>query len=116
MDKQEIRERWVAALRSGDYAQGHNWLKSDDGYCCLGVLCEVMGWEIREKAAVLTEGQFEEVGLRDQTGEFDATFIEEAMFERGGKSASLAALNDMEYDFDFIADFIESEGSRLFIG
>ena len=32
---------WVAALRSGQYAQGKGYLNSEGGYCCLGVLCEV---------------------------------------------------------------------------
>lgn len=38
----EVKEKWVTALLSGDYAQGHNRLKDGDGgYCCLGVLCDL---------------------------------------------------------------------------
>jgi hypothetical protein len=42
----EIRARWTAALRSGDYPQGLKTLRQvrDGGeyeYCCLGVLCEL---------------------------------------------------------------------------
>ena len=37
----EIRARWVAALRSGEYEQAFNYLRTDDGFCCLGVLCEL---------------------------------------------------------------------------
>lgn len=42
----EIKAKWVAALRSGEYVQGRYCLKevSESGeakYCCLGVLCEV---------------------------------------------------------------------------
>jgi hypothetical protein len=41
MDPQ-IRARWVAALRSGEYAQGRAMLRTDGGeLCCLGVLCEL---------------------------------------------------------------------------
>lgn len=37
-----IRARWVAALRSGEYPQGHGALRVGDGnFCCLGVLCEL---------------------------------------------------------------------------
>jgi hypothetical protein len=37
-----IKERWLAALRSGKYKQGRGKLKTvDDEYCCLGVLCEL---------------------------------------------------------------------------
>ena len=41
--KQEIAEKWAAALRSGEYKQSrsilHNTTK--DTFCCLGVLCEL---------------------------------------------------------------------------
>ena len=48
----EIKAKWVAALRSGDYKQAKNQLrKTEDGhdsFCCLGVLCDVInpdGWD-----------------------------------------------------------------------
>lgn len=35
----ELKAKWVAALRSGEYKQGIGAMRSaDDGYCCLGVL------------------------------------------------------------------------------
>jgi hypothetical protein len=38
----EIKEKWIAALESGDYEQGTVTLRTVDGrYCCLGVLCEL---------------------------------------------------------------------------
>jgi len=42
----ELKAKWIAALRSGDYRQGRGMLKSvyrEDTYCCLGVLCDVSG-------------------------------------------------------------------------
>jgi hypothetical protein len=38
-----FKRKWVAALRSGKFKQGHNTLYSsrDDAYCCLGVACKV---------------------------------------------------------------------------
>lgn len=39
--KPEIKERWVGALRSGAYEQGRGVLRGSEGYCCLGVLCEL---------------------------------------------------------------------------
>ena len=36
---EQIKTEWIAALRSGEYPQGKNQLRSDAGYCCLGVLC-----------------------------------------------------------------------------
>lgn len=40
---EEIKKRWVAALRSGEYKQGQMVLHNvcNDSYCCLGVLCEL---------------------------------------------------------------------------
>lgn len=43
---QAIKERWVTALRSGEYEQGKGYLRLSDGkgkdhYCCLGVLSEL---------------------------------------------------------------------------
>jgi hypothetical protein len=38
----DIKERWVTALRSGEYRQGRGSLHPDaDTYCCLGVLCSL---------------------------------------------------------------------------
>ena len=37
----EVKEQWTAALRSGEYAQDKNYLRTNEGYCCLGVLCEL---------------------------------------------------------------------------
>lgn len=42
-----IKAEWIAALRSGEYVQGKDYLRTkgnDDGkvkHCCLGVLCEL---------------------------------------------------------------------------
>ena len=40
MDKQ-IKAQWIAALRSGQYKQGHEFLRRDNEFCCLGVLCDL---------------------------------------------------------------------------
>jgi len=41
--KPEIKELWIEALRSGQYKQGHNRLRTNNRYCCLGVLCDIVG-------------------------------------------------------------------------
>ncbi len=43
----EIKNRWAAALLSGNYKQGQGSLRVCDNFCCLGVLCDVIdpnGW------------------------------------------------------------------------
>lgn len=39
--KKEIADKWVEALRSGRYKQCKSWLRDNDGFCCLGVLCDI---------------------------------------------------------------------------
>jgi hypothetical protein len=112
----EFRRRWVAALRSGDYRQGRGALKTKFGgmaeYCCLGVLCEVLGIEGGENDAYLYsfEGHVgnlptsvrNKVGLRDAYGSFN-------------HGDSLAGWNDTGRSFSEIADIIESEPKGLFL-
>lgn len=38
----KIKAKWIKALRSGKYKRAKEALKTDKGYCCLGVLREVM--------------------------------------------------------------------------
>lgn len=40
MDK-VVAQRWVNALRSGEYRQTDGALQNDSGFCCLGVLCDL---------------------------------------------------------------------------
>lgn len=44
--KPEVKKLWLAALRSGEFQQTQQMLKSQQGYCCLGVLCELYRREV----------------------------------------------------------------------
>lgn len=46
--KPELKAKWVAALRSGEFAQGKGKLVDESGtrFCCLGVLERVSGTDI----------------------------------------------------------------------
>ena len=37
----EVYRLWVAALRSGEYTQGMEYLRRGHRFCCLGVLCDL---------------------------------------------------------------------------
>lgn len=49
----EVKKMWVEALRSGEYQQKTGALRKGDGFCCLGVLCDLHAkesgnaWETR---------------------------------------------------------------------
>lgn len=47
---EELKQKWIEALRSGKYKQGHGQLRDlDNRYCCLGVLCDVQGRKWRRQ-------------------------------------------------------------------
>jgi len=40
--KEDVKNKWVEALRSGKYKQGKRCLRNEnDEFCCLGVLCDL---------------------------------------------------------------------------
>jgi hypothetical protein len=41
----QVKEKWIDALRSGKYEQGSEKLRGYEGYCCLGVLCDLYAQE-----------------------------------------------------------------------
>lgn len=43
--KPEIKAQWLEALRSGKYAQTKAALQTAEGFCCLGVLCDLYSKE-----------------------------------------------------------------------
>ena len=38
---QQIKQRWIEALKSGKYQQGHEALCRNNTFCCLGVLTDL---------------------------------------------------------------------------
>jgi hypothetical protein len=130
---QDIKKRWVDALRSGEYKQARNYLSAGDGYCCLGVLCEIAvqdgvvfkdddtyfskenphnDYSAEELPdAVRTWAGLDEI---DHSGnplsDVPYTGLGDWPVRRppGRENAHLSELNDdMDYDFNMIADVIE---------
>ena len=102
----ELKARWVKALRSGEYQQGNGQLRSEDCFCCLGVLCDLIdpnGWKnvvtgedadfVRAdsiQSGFLSKDLREEIGLRDPF------------------QLEVARMNDAGTSFAEIADYIEA--------
>lgn len=91
----ELKACWVAALRSGRYAQGRCQLRDDTDsdrprYCCLGVLADVARLEQKMNMAFLTEENERRVGLSREYQE------------------NLSLKNDNYMRFTAIADWIET--------
>jgi len=111
--KREIATQWVKALRSGDYKQGTGVLRSSDNrFCCLGVLCEVLreelnlevtkipsdynhAYEYEGSQIALPRKVRDYVRMRSSDGDYD---------DRN----SLAKLNDKGMSFSDLADVIEA--------
>ena len=125
----EIRARWTAALRSGQYEQGLEALRQvteDGGYefCCLGVLCELAAvegvteaaydedegaWAYDGESAYLPPRVAEWAGLpltEDDSGVGRRWSLPRVMTPQGEET--LVALNDeLRWDFARIADAID---------
>lgn len=102
----ELAKRWSTALRSGEFEQTSQRLHDDRGFCCLGVLCQVIDPEIYWDA--MDDEDLESVDLPSHVD----IIAELPEHER----EHLAALNDGRVDggsepktFKEIADFIDSK-------
>ena len=122
--KLEIKDLWVAALRSGEYEQTQAVLKrGDEGMCCLGVLCDIYH-KTENKGEWVggyfydTEGGESDTELTDSVGVWASIKENDAWvpittrtpdIDRGFTSERtyLAALNDEGLSFSQIADVIE---------
>jgi hypothetical protein len=47
--RSDLKKRWVEALRSGEYRQVRGNLRSDCGYCAIGVLCDLYAKDKRKE-------------------------------------------------------------------
>ena len=103
----EQKAKWVAALRSGDYNQGKHMLHNqrDNTFCCLGVLCEVMGYE---NGSADINGQYVRYKIDDQ---WHATSLPETVLgeDQDMKHRNhVMRMNDTNgRSFVEIADYIE---------
>jgi hypothetical protein len=111
--KKRVKEQWVAALRSGKYQQARGVLAGPEGYCCLGVLCEVAiesGLPVSvsregdlttydQHTALMPPQVYEWATLKKSTGCSDGDFYT--------PDGYLANMNDSGASFAQIADLIE---------
>jgi hypothetical protein len=116
---ERIKKLWLDALRSDKYKQARDRLRDGDGFCCLGVLCDIVKndvggrWEGPEDNAQFI------VGYEHATGALPAAVqelaglkqanpeIEAIMIKDENAPVSLAGMNDHGVSFAEIADIIE---------
>lgn len=109
---QAVKERWVKALRSGEYIQGQNYLRGPEGDCCLGVLCAVEGISFTEVDAETSalDGFHNDMQLNiDAYIDCDMLVNDkDGHYDRPENSVTLMAMNDEGKSFDTIANWIEA--------
>lgn len=98
----DMKQKWLEALRSGQYSQTKGTLKSSEGYCCLGVfLSAVVGEEppvcdVDDETGNIYEGP-------EEMYETCRDYIPGIVFRKG------IEMNDQGKTFLDIADMIEEE-------
>ena len=128
------QKAWLAALRSGTYKQTIGTLRRDDGYCCLGVACELHdptkwelttcpkeGWEYwsEDPTRVIEDdgeyGSSEQIDPDKGVVELSPYMLEWLGLTDEGHRL-LASMNDNGKSFEHIADVVEKNAARFFRG
>lgn len=108
----EIKSKWVAALRSGEYKQTQHILKDHVGHCCLGVLCEISkaetGFGIPENLDEASKDHHQLLGPTVMKWA-DLPYVKGDVVLIGNTRDYLADVNDAGYTFTEIADAIEAQ-------
>ena len=104
----QIKQKWVSALRSGEYQQTQRYLRTDNGFCCLGVLCDLYGKENNVEWNLANNGHNYE--FQEEPERLPLFVVEWAGVENDNPEiceTSLSGLNDTGSTFNEIADLIE---------
>ena len=109
---QQVKEKWLSALRSGDYKQTRQYLHKEDGFCCLGVLCDLYGKEHNVEWNLVKDEDEDRTHymFQDHPASLPFPVIEGAGVGSHNPSipgTSLVGLNDSGSTFNEIADFIQ---------
>jgi hypothetical protein len=109
--KRELFNKWISALRSGNYEQGTGFLCRNDKFCCLGVLLDVAKepYETNMSGLRFYFGEIKAVGALSDSAVKKYGFKTDCggSYIEGG--TSLVNLNDtIRKPFDKIADILEN--------
>lgn len=109
----KLQAEWVAKLRSGEYTQGRGNLRSrDNKFCCLGVLCDLVGLEWKTDETNPNYPFYIDVPGDNAVAFPPETLLGQLNCKQGTRGYSelwsLASANDNGLTFAQIADQIES--------
>lgn len=105
----DYKAKWIEALRSGRYAQGKNYLRVKDTYCCLGVLCDITGTEWKPMDGSDCYGSKGWTGIPNPYECYPKEIIPAMQQDVKDESLQwlLSRMNDDGKSFNEIADWIE---------
>lgn len=110
---QEVKILWVNALRSGNYKQTKKALADSNGYCCLGVLCDLaiqngLSIDVKENYNLGTiQYDGNENYLPESVQQWAELLENPEAIDNSGNEEYLSILNDYHLDFEEIADLVE---------
>lgn len=100
----EVRDRWVGGLRSGEYEQGVGQFEAEGKFCCLGVLCDVMGQPVRLEETEKYRGTDNEQFVSQL---LPVSQMRSLAYKNDGPAYPGAGAGAKVHTFDQIADWIE---------
>jgi len=109
----DIKEKWLEALRGGEYKKGKHHLLNNNEYCCLGVLCEVQNRPRNISKVGITKfdddyGALSDVNPLYSTLDAFGYFVGFNIISTNLlEHISLANLNDRVESFDEVIEVIE---------
>ena len=108
--EQELKKKWIEALRSGEFKQRRRVLRGPTkegaiSQCCLGVLCMVKNPNVE----VIDGYQSVEELIPDRLlDDYGLTSIQQARLSTLNDGGSVDGMSIREHTFEEIADYIET--------
>lgn len=121
--KENIKDLWIKALRSGEFRQCKNRLEANGKYCALGVLAALAltesqcswnkGGRYDGKRYSLSAGIMHWAGIAQSDDRYLTKSAGKVEFKIKGKVTTIADLNDSGMSFTQIAAIIEDHWMDL---
>jgi hypothetical protein len=105
---QEFKEKWIAALRSGEYKQAKGTLYDPhtDSFCCIGVAGHLCGVDKERLIDFKMIGIIDHPDVMPAPKQYPDAISITKQFEED-VARKLSSKNDKGYSFSEIADWIE---------
>ena len=112
-------EKWAKALESGKYKQTRGRLYNGEGYCCLGVVCDLLGAKFKKNDSELwVVGRTQEYAvlppsIKKKLNMKTANGVIKGFENSDGDEESLVSFNDHGKTFPQIAKIIRENYKAL---